>query len=60
MPRQHRPEIVYLRQVPMISANITSVIQIICTVILWVVRQTVAAIAFPVMVCNLYIMVPLS
>lgn len=50
MPKQKQPDLVYLRQVPLISANVFTVVQVFCTIILWAVRTTEAAIVFPIVV----------
>jgi len=50
MPKEKRPDIRYLRQVPIISVNIFTVSQVLITVVLCVLRGTPAVLVFPIMV----------
>lgn len=47
MPKEKQPDIRYLRQVPLISVNIFTVSQVVLTIILCIIRGTLAVIAFP-------------
>jgi len=49
VPKSRHPDnIMYLRQVPLISANMFTVLQVVCTICLWAVRASEAAIVFPI------------
>ncbi|NWS76008.1 S4A4 protein, partial [Crotophaga sulcirostris] len=50
MPAKHQPDLPYLRHVPLRRVNLFTIIQLLCLVLLWVVKSTSAAIIFPVMV----------
>jgi len=50
MPKEKQPDIRYLRQVPLIRANIFTMSQVILTVVLCVARGTSAVVVFPVLV----------
>jgi hypothetical protein len=51
MPTKYQPDFVYLRHVRTSRVHLFTVIQILCFVGMWVVKQTkVTAIAFPLMV----------
>ncbi|NWR67609.1 S4A4 protein, partial [Bucorvus abyssinicus] len=50
MPAKHQPDLAYLRHVPLRRVHLFTVIQLLCLALLWVVKSTVAAIIFPVMV----------
>ncbi|KAM6432080.1 electrogenic sodium bicarbonate cotransporter 4 [Liasis olivaceus] len=53
MPAKHQPDYVYLRHVPLRKVHLFSTIQIVCLAILWILKSTVAAIIFPVMILAL-------
>lgn len=55
MPKRKQPDLIYLRQVPLISANVFTVVQVFCTIILWVVRASEAAIVFPVVMLLIHV-----
>ncbi|NWH62853.1 S4A4 protein, partial [Geococcyx californianus] len=50
MPAKHQPDLIYLRHVPLRRVNLFTIIQLLCLVLLWVLKSTTAAIIFPVMV----------
>ncbi|NXQ41716.1 S4A4 protein, partial [Catharus fuscescens] len=50
MPAKHQPDRAYLRHVPLRRVHLFTVIQLLCLALLWVLKSTVAAIIFPVMV----------
>lgn len=50
MPAKHQPDLAYLRHVPLRRVHLFTIIQLLCLALLWVVKSTVAAIIFPVMV----------
>ncbi|NXC60052.1 S4A4 protein, partial [Aleadryas rufinucha] len=49
-PAKHQPDLAYLRHVPLRRVHLFTVIQLLCLALLWVLKSTVAAIIFPVMV----------
>ncbi|KGL97829.1 Electrogenic sodium bicarbonate cotransporter 1, partial [Charadrius vociferus] len=53
MPAKHQPDIAYLRHVPLRRVHLFTVIQLLCLALLWVLKSTVAAIIFPVMLLAL-------
>ena len=55
MPRGNRPEVVYLRQVTLNSANTFTMVQLVCVSFLSVVRATVVAPFFPILLCLLFV-----
>ncbi|NXC42336.1 S4A4 protein, partial [Penelope pileata] len=50
MPAKHQPDHLYLRHVPLRRVHLFTCIQLLCLAVLWVIKSTVAAIIFPVMV----------
>ncbi|NWX08805.1 S4A4 protein, partial [Caloenas nicobarica] len=50
MPAKHQPDLAYLRHVPLRRVHLFTIIQLLCLALLWVVKSTMAAIIFPVMV----------
>uniref|UniRef100_A0A8C6Q310 Anion exchange protein n=1 Tax=Nothobranchius furzeri TaxID=105023 RepID=A0A8C6Q310_NOTFU len=50
MPAKHQPDLIYLRHVPQRRIHFFTFIQVICLALLWILKSTVAAIIFPVMV----------
>ncbi|NXD64025.1 S4A4 protein, partial [Eolophus roseicapillus] len=50
MPAKHQPDLAYLRHVPLRRVHLFTIIQLLCLALLWVIKSTVAAIIFPVMV----------
>ncbi|NXJ97544.1 S4A4 protein, partial [Corythaixoides concolor] len=50
MPAKHQPDLAYLRHVPLRRVHLFTAIQLLCLALLWVVKSTMAAIIFPVMV----------
>lgn len=50
MPAKHQPDLLYLRHVPLRRVHLFTFIQVLCLAVLWVLKSTVAAIIFPVMV----------
>ncbi|KAG5841119.1 hypothetical protein ANANG_G00196210 [Anguilla anguilla] len=53
MPSKHQPDLVYLRHVPLRKVHLFTFIQALCLALLWVLKSTVAAIIFPVMILAL-------
>uniref|UniRef100_A0A8C6VRP7 Anion exchange protein n=1 Tax=Naja naja TaxID=35670 RepID=A0A8C6VRP7_NAJNA len=53
MPAKHQPDYAYLRHVPLRKIHLFTTTQIICLAILWILKSTVAAIIFPVMILAL-------
>ncbi|NWH26326.1 S4A4 protein, partial [Grus americana] len=50
MPAKHQPDLPYLHHVPLHRVHLFTVIQLLCLALLWVLKSTMAAIIFPVMV----------
>lgn len=50
MPAKHQPDLPYLRHVPLRRVHLFTIIQLLCLALLWVIKSTMAAIIFPVMV----------
>ncbi|XP_025961261.1 anion exchange protein 4 [Dromaius novaehollandiae] len=53
MPAKHQPDLIYLRHVPLRRVHLFTFIQMLCLAVLWVLKSTVAAIIFPVMLLAL-------
>ncbi|XP_053096090.1 electrogenic sodium bicarbonate cotransporter 1 isoform X3 [Pangasianodon hypophthalmus] len=53
MPPKHQPDLIYLRHVPLRRVHLFTFIQILCLALLWILKSTVAAIIFPVMILAL-------
>ncbi|KAM3874149.1 electrogenic sodium bicarbonate cotransporter 1-like [Diretmus argenteus] len=53
MPAKHQPDLIYLRHVPQRRIHLFTFIQVICLALLWILKSTVAAIIFPVMILAL-------
>ncbi|KAM9531482.1 anion exchange protein 4 isoform 1-T1 [Guaruba guarouba] len=53
IPAKHQPDLAYLRHVPLRRVHLFTIIQLLCLALLWVVKSTVAAIIFPVMLLAL-------
>ncbi|XP_071339997.1 solute carrier family 4 member 4a isoform X4 [Trachinotus anak] len=53
MPAKHQPDLVYLRHVPLRKVHLFTFIQVLCLALLWILKSTVAAIIFPVMILAL-------
>ncbi|XP_067422975.1 anion exchange protein 4 [Emydura macquarii macquarii] len=53
MPAKHQPDFMYLRHVPLRRVHLFTLIQMLCLAVLWVLKSTVAAIIFPVMLLAL-------
>ncbi|XP_078062692.1 electrogenic sodium bicarbonate cotransporter 1-like isoform X3 [Mustelus asterias] len=53
MPPKHQPDFIYLRHVPLRRVHLFTFIQVICLAMLWILKSTVAAIVFPVMILAL-------
>uniref|UniRef100_A0A8C6NCD1 Anion exchange protein n=1 Tax=Melopsittacus undulatus TaxID=13146 RepID=A0A8C6NCD1_MELUD len=53
MPAKHQPDLAYLRHVPLRRVHLFTIIQLLCLALLWVIKSTVAAIIFPVMLLAL-------
>ncbi|XP_078421764.1 electrogenic sodium bicarbonate cotransporter 4-like isoform X4 [Cetorhinus maximus] len=53
MPSKHQPDYTYLRHVPLRRVHLFTMVQVICLAVLWVLKSTVAAIIFPVMILAL-------
>ncbi|XP_059394486.1 electrogenic sodium bicarbonate cotransporter 4 isoform X2 [Carassius carassius] len=55
MPAKHQPDFVFLRHVPLRRVHLFTLVQIICLAVLWILKSTVAAIIFPVMILGLMV-----
>ncbi|XP_074141574.1 electrogenic sodium bicarbonate cotransporter 4 [Sminthopsis crassicaudata] len=55
MPAKHQPDYVFLRHVPLRRIHLFTLVQILCLAVLWILKSTVAAIIFPVMILGLII-----
>ncbi|XP_009706774.1 PREDICTED: electrogenic sodium bicarbonate cotransporter 1-like, partial [Cariama cristata] len=53
MPAKHQPDLAYLRHVPLCRVHLFTIIQLLCLALLWVIKSTMAAIIFPVMLLAL-------
>ncbi|NP_001030156.1 solute carrier family 4 member 4a [Danio rerio] len=53
MPAKHQPDLIYLRHVPLRKVHLFTFVQLLCLALLWVLKSTVAAIIFPVMILAL-------
>ncbi|KAJ8404537.1 hypothetical protein AAFF_G00338040 [Aldrovandia affinis] len=53
MPPKHQPDLIYLRHVPLRRIHLFTFIQVVCLALLWILKSTVAAIIFPVMILAL-------
>ncbi|XP_054073603.1 anion exchange protein 4 [Rissa tridactyla] len=53
MPAKHQPDLPYLRHVPLRRVHLFTIIQLLCLALLWVIKSTMAAIIFPVMLLAL-------
>ncbi|KAI1905387.1 hypothetical protein AGOR_G00015660 [Albula goreensis] len=55
MPAKHQPDFSYLRHVPLRRVHLFTLVQIVCLAVLWILKSTVAAIIFPVMILGLMV-----
>ncbi|XP_034168463.1 electrogenic sodium bicarbonate cotransporter 4 isoform X1 [Pangasianodon hypophthalmus] len=55
MPAKHQPDFVFLRHVPLRRVHLFTLVQITCLAVLWILKSTVAAIIFPVMILGLMV-----
>ncbi|XP_056288932.1 electrogenic sodium bicarbonate cotransporter 4-like isoform X2 [Pseudoliparis swirei] len=55
MPPKHQPDFPFLRHVPLRRVHLFTLVQILCLVVLWVLKSTVLAIIFPVMILGLLV-----
>ncbi|XP_051625344.1 electrogenic sodium bicarbonate cotransporter 1 isoform X6 [Manacus candei] len=53
MPLKHQPDFIYLRHVPLRRVHLFTFLQVVCLALLWILKSTVAAIIFPVMILAL-------
>ncbi|XP_074913247.1 anion exchange protein 4 [Buteo buteo] len=53
IPAKHQPDLAYLRHVPLRRVHLFTIIQLLCLALLWVLKSTMAAIIFPVMLLAL-------
>ncbi|KAE8614406.1 hypothetical protein XENTR_v10008149 [Xenopus tropicalis] len=53
IPPKHQPDLIFLRHVPLRKVHLFTFIQTACLVILWILKSTVAAIIFPLMLLAL-------
>ncbi|XP_069092974.1 electrogenic sodium bicarbonate cotransporter 1 isoform X4 [Pleurodeles waltl] len=53
MPPKHQPDFIYLRHVPLRRVHLFTFLQVVCLAMLWILKSTVAAIIFPVMILAL-------
>ncbi|XP_065119543.1 electrogenic sodium bicarbonate cotransporter 4 isoform X1 [Paramisgurnus dabryanus] len=55
MPAKHQPDFAFLRHVPLRRVHLFTLVQITCLAVLWILKSTVAAIIFPVMILGLMV-----
>uniref|UniRef100_A0A8C1YXE5 Anion exchange protein n=1 Tax=Cyprinus carpio TaxID=7962 RepID=A0A8C1YXE5_CYPCA len=55
MPAKHQPDFVFLRHVPLRRVHLFTLVQITCLAVLWILKSTMAAIIFPVMILGLMV-----
>ncbi|KAL0979183.1 hypothetical protein UPYG_G00181840 [Umbra pygmaea] len=55
MPSKYQPDFPFLRHVPLRRVHLFTLVQIICLGVLWVLKSTVLAILFPVMILGLLV-----
>uniref|UniRef100_A0A8C9WQ64 Anion exchange protein n=1 Tax=Scleropages formosus TaxID=113540 RepID=A0A8C9WQ64_SCLFO len=55
MPPKHQPDLSFLRHVPLRRVHLFTLVQIICLAVLWILKSTVLAIIFPVMILGLMV-----
>uniref|UniRef100_A0A4W2FHF6 Anion exchange protein n=1 Tax=Bos indicus x Bos taurus TaxID=30522 RepID=A0A4W2FHF6_BOBOX len=55
MPAKHQPDHAFLRHVPLRRIHLFTLVQILCLAVLWILKSTMAAIIFPVMILGLII-----
>ncbi|XP_064873450.1 electrogenic sodium bicarbonate cotransporter 4-like isoform X1 [Oncorhynchus nerka] len=55
MPAKHQPDFSFLRHVPLRRVHLFTLVQIICLAVLWILKSTVAAIIFPIMILGLMV-----
>uniref|UniRef100_A0A8C5L6N6 Anion exchange protein n=1 Tax=Jaculus jaculus TaxID=51337 RepID=A0A8C5L6N6_JACJA len=55
MPAKHQPDHAFLRHVPLRRIHLFTLVQILCLAMLWILKSTMAAIIFPVMILGLII-----
>ncbi|XP_036118519.1 electrogenic sodium bicarbonate cotransporter 4 isoform X3 [Molossus molossus] len=53
MPAKHQPDHAFLRHVPLRRIHLFTLVQILCLAVLWILKSTMAAIIFPVMILGL-------
>ncbi|XP_071822946.1 electroneutral sodium bicarbonate exchanger 1-like isoform X2 [Apostichopus japonicus] len=53
MPPKHQPDYTYLRNVGIQRVHLFTFIQLMCLVILWIIKTTIAALIFPIMVVGM-------
>ncbi|XP_069619985.1 anion exchange protein 4 isoform X2 [Ranitomeya imitator] len=53
IPPKHQPDVIYLRHVPLRKVHFFTLIQLSCLITLWILKSTVAAIIFPLMLLAL-------
>ncbi|XP_006872469.1 PREDICTED: electrogenic sodium bicarbonate cotransporter 4 [Chrysochloris asiatica] len=55
MPAKHQPDHAFLRHVPLRRIHLFTLVQMLCLALLWILKSTMAAIIFPVMILGLII-----
>ncbi|CAO2605590.1 Electrogenic sodium bicarbonate cotransporter 4 [Lemmus lemmus] len=55
MPAKHQPDHAFLRHVPLRRIHLFTLVQTLCLAVLWILKSTMAAIIFPVMILGLII-----
>ncbi|XP_015986116.2 electrogenic sodium bicarbonate cotransporter 4 isoform X3 [Rousettus aegyptiacus] len=55
MPAKHQPDHAFLRHVPLRRIHLFTLVQMLCLAVLWILKSTMAAIIFPVMILGLII-----
>ncbi|XP_057176938.1 electrogenic sodium bicarbonate cotransporter 4 isoform X1 [Triplophysa rosa] len=55
MPAKHQPDFAFLRHVPLRRVHLFTLVQVTCLAVLWILKSTMAAIIFPVMILGLMV-----
>lgn len=55
IPPKYQSDLIYLRHVPLRKVHLFTLTQILCLIILWILKSTEAAIIFPLMVLHLFV-----
>ncbi|XP_046873874.1 electrogenic sodium bicarbonate cotransporter 4 [Hypomesus transpacificus] len=55
MPAKHQPDFSFLRHVPLRRVHLFTLVQVVCLAVLWILKSTMAAIIFPIMILGLMV-----